>query len=150
MCCWPRRWFIYYGYLLLHFTPLHSARSVSFRPTVLSIFIVQTKTTATPKKPSYNGKFTWAHTYRINNRHRHPSMAAIYCLYWIQKRCISIKIHCVNRGLNMMDLLHIKTKLNKMRNNNNNNKHRDSDSNQQWKPSTTEPFLLIDVQNQES
>lgn len=72
-----------------------------------------------------------------------PSIATIYCLYWIQKRCISIKIHCVNRGLNMMDLLHIKTKQNKMRNNN-------SDSNQQWKQSTTEPFLLIDVQNQES
>lgn len=45
----------------------------------------------------------------------------------------------------MMDLLHIKTKQNKMRNNNN-----DNDSNQQRKQSTTEPFLLIDVQNQES
>lgn len=46
-----------------------------------------------------------------------------------------IKIHCVNRGLNMMDLLHIKTKL-------------------KTKTTTianhTEPFLLIDVRNQES
>lgn len=28
------------------------------------------------------------------------------------KKMDSIKIHCVNRGLNMMDLLHIKTKQN--------------------------------------
>lgn len=60
---------------------------------------------------NHNNKFTWAYTFLcFGCVYRHTS-DLLPGIERIQKKMDSIKIHCVNRGLNMMDLLHIKTKL---------------------------------------
>lgn len=130
MCCWPRRWFIYYGYYYVCVFAVWvswivlSSLSLSIRWYFQFYCPNQNKI----KKNTYNNKFTWAHTYHISNRHR--SIGNDLLLVLNSEKMYSIKIHCVNRGLNMMDLLHIKTKQNKMRNNNNNNSNSENSQRQ--------------------
>lgn len=83
----------------------------------------------------------------ITSSHEHTRTAStiaivpsttIYCLYWIQKRCIALRfialivdsiwwIYCISK----------QNKTKRARTNNNNGKHT------QWKQSTTEPFYWL-------